>query len=127
LNLSSSSILAKSFKSETKRDPFMSQQSLLILKNPKKETEKKANMVSIIRRQKEREPAKAETEHETEHSSLLLLLLLLLLVLYRLLLAIFRYEAFSQKPTRTSFCTSLFLHTIQGSQTLYNNNNQVLG
>jgi hypothetical protein len=61
LNLSSSSILAKSFKSETKRDPFMSQQSLLILKNPKKETEKKANMVSIIRRQKEREPAKAET------------------------------------------------------------------
>ncbi len=47
----------------------MSQESLLILKNPKKETEKKTNMVSIIRRQKEREPAKAETEHETEHSS----------------------------------------------------------
>jgi hypothetical protein len=57
-------------------------------------------MVSIIRRQKEREPAKAETEHDpTHHScSLLLLLLLLLLVLYRLLLAIFRYEAFSQNP-----------------------------
>jgi len=41
----------------------MSQQSLLILKNPKKETEKKANMVSIIRRQKEREPAKARARN----------------------------------------------------------------
>jgi hypothetical protein len=103
----------------------MSQQSLQILKNPKKETEKKADMVSIIRRQKEREPAKAETEHS---SSLLLLLLLLLLVLYRLLLAIFRYEAFSQKPTRTSYCTVRFFFTrFKDSKTLYNNNNQVLG
>jgi hypothetical protein len=100
----------------------MSQQSLQILKNPKKETEKKADMVSIIRRQKEREPAKAETEHSSS------LLLLLLLVLYRLLLAIFRYEAFSQKPTRTSYCTVRFFFTrYKDSKTLYNNNNQVLG
>jgi len=47
----------------------MSQESLLILKNPKKETEKKTNMVSIIRRQKERQPAKAETEHSSSSSS----------------------------------------------------------